>query len=94
MLRFVVLLVAGFFVFLIVRATVASFVAGLRGIGAGRRPGAGTRDELVKDPVCETYIPRSRAVSRQTQGGARYFCSGACADRFLARTAEGGRGRS
>jgi YHS domain-containing protein len=41
-----------------------------------------TTDELVKDPVCQTYIVRSRAVSRETAGGPRYFCSPACAARF------------
>jgi YHS domain-containing protein len=41
-----------------------------------------TTDELVKDPVCQTYIVRSRAVSRETAGGPRYFCSAACAARF------------
>ena len=40
------------------------------------------RDELVKDPVCQTYIVRSRAVSRQTAAGPRYFCSADCAARF------------
>lgn len=39
-------------------------------------------DELVKDPVCQTYVVRSRAVSRETAGGARYFCSAECARRF------------
>jgi YHS domain-containing protein len=39
-------------------------------------------DELVKDPVCQTYIVRSRAVSRQTAAGPRYFCSAECAARF------------
>ena len=39
-------------------------------------------DELVKDPVCQTYVVRSRAVSRETAGGPRYFCSPACAARF------------
>ena len=41
-----------------------------------------TTDELVKDPVCGTYIVRSRAVSRQTAAGPRYFCSADCAARF------------
>ena len=41
-----------------------------------------TTDELVKDPVCQTYIVRSRAVSRETATGPRYFCSPACASRF------------
>jgi YHS domain-containing protein len=52
-----------------------------------RRPGAAapsrmSSDELVKDPVCGTYIVRSRAVSRGAAGSARYFCSAECAGRF------------
>ena len=39
-------------------------------------------DELVKDPVCQTYVVRSRAVSRQTAAGPRYFCSADGASRF------------
>jgi YHS domain-containing protein len=42
----------------------------------------GTDDELVKDPVCGTYIVRSRAVSRTATEGPRYFCSSECARRF------------
>jgi YHS domain-containing protein len=41
------------------------------------------RDELVKDPVCQTYVVRSRAVRRAARGGPRYFCSSACAKRYL-----------
>jgi len=41
-------------------------------------------DELVKDPVCQTYVVRSRAVSRTAGGQLRYFCSRDCARRFLA----------
>ena len=41
-----------------------------------------TSDELVKDPVCGTYIVRSRAVSRAAADGSRYFCSAECAGRF------------
>ena len=52
-----------------------------------RRPLPGPRprtssDELVKDPVCGTYVVRSRAVSRPTADGALYFCSAECASRF------------
>lgn len=42
----------------------------------------GRRDQLVKDPVCGTYIVRSRAVSRAGAEGSRYFCSPECASRF------------
>ena len=41
-----------------------------------------SRDELVKDPVCGTYVVRSRAVSRPAGAAARYFCSAECARRF------------
>lgn len=50
----------------------------------GRRP-PGTlaqRDELVKDPVCQTYVVLSRAVTRQLQGETRHFCSQECALRY------------
>lgn len=36
-------------------------------------------DELVKDPVCQTYIVKSRAVRRTEAGRVRYFCSEQCA---------------
>jgi YHS domain-containing protein len=39
-------------------------------------------DQLVKDPVCQTYIVRSRAVTRTLGGQPRYFCSARCAERF------------
>lgn len=42
-----------------------------------------TSDELVKDPVCGTYIVRSRAVSRTVSGADRHFCSADCASRFV-----------
>ena len=47
------------------------------------------RDELVKDPVCQTYVLRSRAVTRETGGTTHYFCSRECAARFSALRGEG-----
>lgn len=46
-----------------------------------RRP-RGTPDELVKDPVCQTYVARSRAVRSRGPGEPVYFCSDECARRF------------
>ncbi len=51
----------------------------------GRRPPAAPpplTDELVKDPVCQTYVARSRAVRGERQGAPVYFCSEACARRY------------
>ena len=47
-------------------------------LGVPRAPRA-LPDELVKDPVCQTYIVKSRAVRRTDAGRIRYFCSEQCA---------------
>ena len=86
MVRFVALAVLAFLVFLILRASVNSFLAGLRGGPRSAAPRRLGRDELVKDPVCETYIPRRKAISRGSGPDIRYFCSVACADKYLARS--------
>jgi YHS domain-containing protein len=35
-------------------------------------------DELVQDPQCGVYIPKSQAISRVVNGERRFFCSRAC----------------
>jgi YHS domain-containing protein len=58
----------------------------------GSRPSSerpARRDELVKDPVCQTYILLSRSVTTQLDGVVTHFCSRECAARF----ARGGRRR-
>lgn len=66
-------------------AVVAVLVAHLltRALRARRRlgPPVAALDELVKDPVCQTYVVRSRAVRRDGADGPRYFCSPECAAR-------------
>lgn len=49
-----------------------------------RRPAGAPplRDELVKDPVCQTYILASRAVTAEADGVVTRFCSPECAARF------------
>jgi YHS domain-containing protein len=83
--RFLALAVLAFLVFLVIRASVHAFLSGLRGSRRPEmtRPG---RDDLVKDPVCETYIPRRKAISRGNGSATRYFCSAVCADKFAARS--------
>jgi YHS domain-containing protein len=45
-------------------------------------PNARTRDELVKDPVCQTYVLMSRAIRTEAGGTPLFFCSRECAARF------------
>ena len=48
-----------------------------------RLPRAAPRsDELVKDPVCQTYVLMSRAIRSEVGGAPAFFCSRECAARF------------
>jgi YHS domain-containing protein len=73
---------------LLVLIAVAAFVVvRLSGAwGARRLPAdAHTRDELVKDPVCQTYVVMSRAIRSEAGGAPLFFCSRECAARFERR---------
>ena len=86
MLRFLALAVLAFLLFLDHPGKRERVPGGLRGAG---RPAPRTRaglDELVKDPVCETYIPRRKAIARGNGPATQYFCSAVCADKYLARS--------
>jgi hypothetical protein len=37
--------------------------------------------ELVRDPVCSTYIPRASAIAGRVGGDTRYYCSTVCRDK-------------
>ena len=58
-----------------------------RGAGTGavnRHPGA---SQLVRDRVCNTYIPESKAIRLETGGTVYWFCSEECRSRHLTGTA-------
>ncbi len=40
-------------------------------------------EELVEDPSCKVYIPKSSALRRKIRGKEQYFCSRECLDKFL-----------
>ena len=65
----------------------------LTGLIAGASPDQGRRSgppergvQMVRDPVCGTFLPPDAAVSLAERGGAvRYFCSEKCRDAYKAR---------
>ena len=75
----------------------------IRGLGgdAGGRVGPGqgasrgtvppqSAGVMVRDPVCNTYLPADRALTHRTDGGETlHFCSEECRGKFLS-----GRSRS
>jgi len=40
--------------------------------------------DLVRDRICDTFLPRTRAVAAVVAGHEELFCSPACAKRALA----------
>lgn len=42
----------------------------------------GPVDEMVQDPTCLAYIPKSTAIRKKVYGKTFYFCSQECADKF------------
>lgn len=46
----------------------------------GKRDDGGRAEEMVLDPQCKSYVPKSAAMLREDQ----YFCSERCATLYLA----------
>jgi hypothetical protein len=76
-------LIALFFLRLIVH-TVADL---LRSRGPRKKPRAADA-ELVRDRICNTYVPRAAAVVARVGGREESFCSPACRDRALSEMAQ------
>lgn len=58
-------------------------VASILSAASGPRQVRRTRSmQLVRDPVCGTYIQQSRALEVHTCGKTHYFCSEGCRQKF------------
>jgi YHS domain-containing protein len=76
------------FLFRIVFRFVSGLLAGFRGPAAERQaPPAGV--PMVRDHVCNTFVPRSRALTAAVNGQEEYFCSDRCRQRALADVSSG-----
>lgn len=76
-------------VILLLLRLVLQFVAGLvRGLSGESRPAAGARSakggDLVRDRVCNTFVPRAAALRATIAGHDEHFCSATCRDKALA----------
>ncbi len=82
MILFLLRLVKAVVVLMVMRPLlpfVASVVPGYP--AAGRR---GEATELVRDRVCDTFLPRARALVAEVDGREEHFCSVRCRDRARA----------
>lgn len=90
MLRFLVRFLNVLIVLLLVRLVlrgIASWLRGSRARPAVSPPGPPApreAGELVRDRVCNTFLPRDRAIRARIDGTEEHFCSAGCRDRALA----------
>jgi uncharacterized protein len=47
------------------------------------RASKGTSGIMVKDDICNTYIPKENAIRHVYEGKEYYFCSSECRQKFL-----------
>jgi len=40
-------------------------------------------EDLVQDPLCRTYVPKSQAYVKEIEGHEQYFCSSECCEKYL-----------
>lgn len=40
-------------------------------------------EDLVQDPFCKTYIPKSQAYIQNVEGREIFFCSKECCEKYL-----------
>jgi len=86
MLRFVLLFLLALLVLRAFWRLIAGLIEGAAPPGP-RRTGPPERGvQMVRDPVCGTFLPPGNAVSLVERGGAvNYFCSARCRDAYKAR---------
>ena len=90
MLRFVLIAIL---LILIARAFWRVIDGIMYGLG-GRRPQRGPREssrsvQMVRDPVCGTYVVPDHALVLSRGSHQLFFCSADCRDRYQARSSTG-----
>ncbi|MBN1140831.1 MAG: YHS domain-containing protein [Deltaproteobacteria bacterium] len=80
MLRFLWLLLIVFLIYQLVRSLAGHFFPAPR---SDKGSAGQSGEELVKDPQCGVYFPKSQGVTVEIDGRRLHFCSPACRDAFL-----------
>jgi uncharacterized protein len=58
----------------------------IQSIGRAKRPAESSRAEqgtMVKDEICNMYLPREEAIREIREGREHYFCSDECRRKFI-----------
>lgn len=79
MIRYLLILLFIYLLYRLVRTLFALVFPGMKRQAHLPREEAG---ELVKDPTCNTYVPKRDALSAEVGGQQLYFCSFKCLDDY------------
>jgi len=83
LLRLVVFAVRAIWLLLIVRLVSRAFSSGSSSPRPSREPFRPGAAELVRDRVCNTFVPKDKALFAAVSGRNEAFCSVQCRDRAL-----------
>jgi len=56
---------------------------GNRTIPTAKRPSKSLSGVMVKDEICQTYLPKEDAIKELKEGKEYFFCSSECQNKFL-----------
>ena len=93
MLRTIIYLLVGIFLITLLRAVIGLITRAVAELfrseyparansSGGRSSQAGFGGELVKDPVCGTFVSPASSVQKKVGGQTYHFCSEACREKF------------
>ena len=84
--RIIWILVFGFCLFLLLRRNFRALGFKPRNKEAEEeKPGIINGGEMIKDPFCQSYYPKNKAISKKIDGEIYYFCSEDCLKKFLGK---------
>ncbi len=87
MLRYILYIIVGYLIYKVIRLGFKEnkkFES--KSNGKYANSGKVNGGEMVKDPMCNTYIPKKNAIKDTIKGEIYYFCSKECRDQFIKKT--------
>jgi YHS domain-containing protein len=89
MLRYLIIdILLPLFVFALLRSFLRSFFQTKKDVARPApeqaRPTVFAGGELIKDPVCGTYVSAGASITRTVNGQLLHFCSKECRDKYRA----------
>ena len=86
MIRFIILAVVGYVAYRALKSWMFPSPSSSESV-TGKKAGE-IDDIMIKDPYCEAYFPKRKAVNLKFNGEDLQFCSSQCKENFLASHTE------